>query len=164
MALLGPALLAGTWNISEVAAYYAANPVMALANIPGFVAALIATQGKLERVPFDIPDAETEIVAGSFTEYGGRLLALFRMSIDVEMVVVASILSAIFLPLFSGNAVLGMLFYIIKTLFVVFLLAAMRSAMARLRIEQMVRFCWRVLTPIALAQVLIDVLLKGILK
>jgi NADH-quinone oxidoreductase subunit H len=164
MALLGPALLAGTWNLSEVAAYYAAHPIMALANIPGFAAAVIATQGKLERVPFDIPDAETEIVAGSFTEYGGRLLALFRMSIDVEMVVVASILSAIFIPLFSGNAVLGMLFYIIKTLFVVFLLSAMRAAMARLRLEQMVKFCWRVLTPIALAQVLIDVLLKGILK
>jgi NADH-quinone oxidoreductase subunit H len=164
MALLGPAILAGSWNVSEIAAYYASHPVLAIANIPGFVAALIATQGKLERVPFDIPDAETEIVAGSFTEYGGRLLALFRMSIDVEMVVVASLLSAIFIPLFSGNVWLGMLFYIIKTLFIVFLLSAMRAALARLRIEQMVRFCWRVLTPIALAQIFIDVLLKGILK
>jgi NADH-quinone oxidoreductase subunit H len=163
MAILGPALLTGSWDLSKVAAFYAANPLYAIANIPGFVAALIATQGKLERVPFDIPDAETEIVAGTFTEYGGKLLALFRMSIDIEMVVVASLLSAIFIPLFSDNAWLGMLFYLIKTLFIVFLLAAFRSAMARLRIEQMVRFCWRVLTPLALAQVFIDVLLKGIL-
>lgn len=164
MALLGPAILAGSWSVSGVAAYYAANPAMALANIPGFAAALIATQGKLERVPFDIPDAETEIVAGPFTEYGGRLLALFRMSLDIEMVVVAALLSAVFIPLFSGSALLGMLFFVAKTLFVVFLLAAMRAAMARLRIEQMVSFCWKFLTPLALAQVLIDVLLKGLIK
>jgi len=164
MALLGPAILAGSWSVSGVAAYYAANPAMALVNIPGFAAALIATQGKLERVPFDIPDAETEIVAGPFTEYGGRLLALFRMSLDIEMVVVAALLSAVFIPLFSGSALLGMLFFVAKTLFVVFLLAAMRAAMARLRIEQMVSFCWKFLTPLALAQVLIDVLLKGLIK
>ncbi len=164
MSILGPALLAGTWNISGIAAFYAANPLYAVANIPGFVAALIATQGKLERVPFDIPEAETEIVAGSFTEYGGRLLAIFRMAIDVEMIVVASLLAAIFIPLFSDSVWLGMLFYIIKTMLIVFLLAAFRSVMARLRLEQMVRFCWRVLTPLALAQILIDVLLKGFLK
>ena len=164
MALLGPAILAGSWSVSGVAAYYAANPAMALANIPGFAAALIATQGKLERVPFDIPDAETEIVAGPFTEYGGRLLALFRMSLDIEMVVAAALLSAVFIPLFSGSAILGMLFFVAKTLFIVFLLSAMRAAMARLRIEQMVSFCWKFLTPLALAQVLIDVLLKGLIK
>lgn len=164
MSILGPALLAGTWNLSEIAAFYAANPLYALANIPGFAAALIATQGKLERVPFDIPEAETEIVAGSFTEYGGRLLAIFRMAIDIEMIAVASLLAAIFIPLFSDNVWLGMLFYVIKTLFIVFLLAAFRSVMARLRLEQMVRFCWRVLTPLALVQILIDVLLKGFLK
>jgi NADH-quinone oxidoreductase subunit H len=164
MAILGPAILAGTWNLSEIAAFYAANPLYALANIPGFAAALIATQGKLERVPFDIPEAETEIVAGSFTEYGGKLLAIFRMAIDIEIIVVASLLSALFIPLFSDNVWLGMLFYFIKTLFIIFLLAAFRSVMARLRLEQMVRFCWRVLTPLALVQILIDVLLRGFLK
>lgn len=164
MAILGPALLAGTWSLSGVSAFYAANPIYALVNIPGFVAAMIAAQGKLERVPFDIPEAETEIVAGAFTEYGGRLLALFRMTIDIEMVVVAALVSAIFIPLFSANPWLGFLFFVIKTLFVVFLLALFRSVMARLRIEQMVRFCWRVLTPLALVQILIDLIVKGFVQ
>ena len=53
-------------------------------------------------MPFDIPEAETEIVAGSFTEYSGRLLALFRLAIDIEMVVGASLLAAVFLPFGLG--------------------------------------------------------------
>jgi NADH-quinone oxidoreductase subunit H len=164
MAILAPAMLAGSWDLSQIAAFYAAHPVYALANIPGFVAALIAIQGKLERVPFDIPDAETEIVAGPFTEYGGRLLAMFRMAIDYEVVVVSSLMAAVFIPVFSANIVVGMLLYLAKTLFIVFLLSAIRSIMARLRIEQMVRFCWRVLTPIALVQIVIDVALKGLIS
>ena len=60
--------------------------------------AIVALLGKLEKVPFDIPEAETEIVAGAFTEYSGRLLALFRMAIDMELVVGASLLAAVFLP------------------------------------------------------------------
>lgn len=161
VAILGPALLAGTWSISGIAAFYAANPALALVNIPGFVAAMIAIQGKLERVPFDTPEAETEIVAGAFTEYGSRHLAIFRVAIDMESVVLSSIVSAIYIPLFSANPVLGFLLYIVKTMFIVFLLAAFRSIMARLRIEQMVRFCWMYLTPLAIAQLLIDLIVRG---
>jgi NADH-quinone oxidoreductase subunit H len=164
VAILGPALLAGSWSISDIAAFYAAHPALALANLPGFVAAMIAVQGKLERVPFDSPEAETEIVAGAFTEYGGRHLALFRIAIDMEMVVLASILSAVFIPLFVSNPILGFVIYIAKTLFIVFLLATFRSVMARLRIEQMVRFCWMYLTPLAIAQLLLDLFVKGLVK
>jgi NADH-quinone oxidoreductase subunit H len=163
MAILGPALLANTWSLSGIAAFYAAHPALALVNLPGFAAAMVATQGKLERVPFDTAEAETEIVAGAFTEYGGRHLALFRMAIDMETVVLASIVSAVFLPFFVSNPILGMLLYVVKTLCIVFLLSAFRSVVARLRIEQMVKFCWMYLTPLALAQLLIDVIVKGLI-
>ena len=66
--------------------------------------ALIALLGKLEKVPFDIPDAETEIVGGTFTEYSGKLLAFFRMAIDIEAVVASSLLAAVFLPWGIGPA------------------------------------------------------------
>ncbi len=161
-AILGPALLAGTWSLSGIAQFYAERPLLALVNLPGFAVALIAMQGKLERVPFDTPEAETEIVAGAFTEYGGRHLAIFRVAIDMETVVLASILAAVYIPLFSANPVLGVLFYLIKTMFIVFLLAAFRSVMARLRIEQMVRFCWLYLTPITLGQLLLDLVVRGL--
>ncbi len=165
MALLGPALLTGSWSLSAISEFYMNNPLLALFNIPGFLVALVAVQGKLERVPFDIPEAETEIVGGAFTEYSGRLLAIFRMAIDVEMIVVSAILAAVFLPFFVPSVpLLGFVVFIAKTLFIVFLLALMRTVLARLRIEQMVNFCWKFLTPAALLQILIDLLVKGAVK
>jgi NADH-quinone oxidoreductase subunit H len=164
MAILGPALLAGTWSLSEITEFYRIHPWYALVNIPGLLVALVAAQGKLERVPFDIPDAETEIVAGTFTEYNGKLLALFRMTMDVEMIVLSALLAAVFIPFFvTGNAFLGFLLFVVKTMVIVFLLCLFRTVMARIRIEQMIDLCWRYLAPVALIQILIDLLVKGVL-
>ncbi|HEX3044173.1 MAG TPA: complex I subunit 1 family protein, partial [Bacillota bacterium] len=149
LSLLGPGLLAGTWSLSEINAFFIQHPLYLLFNLVGFGVAIIAVQGKLERVPFDIPEAETEIVAGSFTEFSGRLLGLFRMAIDLEMVVAAALISVIFLGgTFGLHPVLGFVLFIVKTLFVVAILALFRTVMARVRIEQMMRFCWRYLAPI----------------
>jgi NADH-quinone oxidoreductase subunit H len=164
MALLAPSLLAGTWSLSSIAAFYSVHPWLALFNIPALVVSLIAAQGKLERVPFDTPEAETEIVGGTFTEYSGRLLAIFRMAVDVELVVLSALLATVFLPFFTPTLpVLGFILFVVKTLLIVFLLTAMRSVLARLRIDQMVNFCWRYLTPLAMLQVLINLILKGVL-
>ena len=163
VALLAPALLADTWSLSGMTAFYAENPLYILINIPAFVVAIIASQGKLERIPFDIPEAETEIVHGAFVEYTGRLYAIFRMAIDSELVVLASIIAAIFLPFFTGNPFADFGLYIAKTLFILVILAVIRTIMARLRIEQMVSFCWKILMPLALIQLIINLLLKGVL-
>jgi len=164
MSLLGPALLADNWSISGIAAFYYEHPLLSLVNIPGFFVAIIAMQGKLERVPFDIPDAETEIVAGSFTEYSGRFLATFRMGLDIEMVVLVSLVAAVFIPFYMPSGFIpGILIYLVKTLFIVCILSLIRSLMARIRIEQMVNFCWKFLAPLAILQILTDIILKGIL-
>lgn len=164
MALIGPALLTGSWSLSDIAAFYAAKPLYALFNLPGLAIWLLAAQGKLERIPFDTPEAETEIVAGAFTEYTGRPLALFRMVIDMEMVVLSAICAAVFIPLFSSIPILGFVFFLIKTLVVLFVLTLLKAAMARVRVEQMVKFCWLVLMPLALVQLFIDVIAKGFLS
>ena len=87
LALLSPAVLAGSWRLVEIAVFFQNRPLLLLVNIIGFFIALIALQAKLERVPFDIPHAETEIVGGQFTEYSGKKLAFFRLLGDIEMVV-----------------------------------------------------------------------------
>jgi NADH-quinone oxidoreductase subunit H len=164
MALLGPSLLAGSWSVSDIAAFYHLHPLLSLLNLPGLCVSVIAAQGKLERAPFDIPDAETEIVGGTFTEYGGRYLALFRMAIDSEMVVLAALISAVFLPaLLPANPVLGMLVFLVKAALIVFILAIIKTAFARFRIDQMVTFCWKVLAPVSLLQILIDIVAKGVI-
>ena len=115
MALLGPALLAGSWSISGISLFYHQHPALLLVNIPALLVSLVTAQGKLERAPFDIPDAETEIVGGTFTEYSGRLLAMFKMTLNTELVVVAALIAAIFFPLFiGGNAIVGFLLFLVK--------------------------------------------------
>lgn len=161
LSILAPAMLAGTWSISEITAFYAQRWWLTPVNIIGFIVAMVALLGKLERVPFDIPEAETEIVAGTFTEYGGRFLGLFRLCVDVEMIVGTSLVAAIFLPFgLEGPPWLGFLIYVAKVEVLILLISFMRTIMARLRIDQMVDFCWKYLAPIAFLQLIINLLLK----
>jgi NADH-quinone oxidoreductase subunit H len=126
---------------------------------------LVALLGKLEKVPFDIPEAETEIVAGTFTEYSGRLLAIFRLAINFETVVAASLLAAVFLPWgFNLPAGIAFLVYLLKVTFIIFLVSLARSVFARLRIDQMIAFCWKYLAPLAFLQIAFNLLIKGLIS
>lgn len=164
IAVLAPSLLANTWSISGMAAYYSAHPWLWPVNLIGFGVALVALLGKLERVPFDIPEAETEIVAGIFTEYSGRRLAFFRLAIDCEAIVGASLLVAVFLPVGLGlNPWLGFVIYLAKVLAIVGILALARTVFARLRIDQMIDFCWKYVAPIAFLQVVINLVVRELI-
>jgi len=161
LAVLSPALLAGSWRLAEIAAFYRQHPLLILPNLIGFAVALVCVQAKLERTPFDIPHAETEIVGGTFTEYSGKKLAFFRLMTDIEMVVSAGLLATVFLGGFGGGVFLGFLQFIGKTLTVVFLLSLMRAVTGRIRIDQVVSFAWKYLAPLAVLQLLIVIFIKG---
>ncbi len=163
LSILAPAMLADTWSLSEMSVYFSTHPWAILFNLAGFVIAIIALLGKLEKVPFDIPEAETEIVAGAFTEYSGRLLAIFRLAVDMELVVGASLLAAVFLPFgLNYGPAAGFALYIVKVLFVIGLISLARTIVARLRIDQMINFCWKVIAPLAFLQFIADLILKGV--
>jgi NADH-quinone oxidoreductase subunit H len=164
LAVLGPCLLAGTWSLSKLTVFFQSHPWLLLANAVGFGVALVSLLGKLEKVPFDIPEAETEIVAGSFTEYSGRFLAFFRLSFDIEMITGASLLAAVFLPFGLGSGpVIGFVLFLLKVFLIIAAIAFIRSMVARLRIDQMISLCWKVFAPVAFGQVLVNLVLKGIL-
>jgi NADH-quinone oxidoreductase subunit H len=164
LSVLSVGLLADTWSLKDMTAFYIAHPAYMLFNLIGFFVAGISLLGKLEKVPFDIPEAETEIVAGTFTEYSGRLLALFRMAIDIECVVGSALIAAVFLP-FGLNLVPIAAFglFLVKVFAVIFVLAVLRTIFARMRIDQMMNFCWKVLAPLALLQIFINLLVKGLI-
>ncbi|MBE3131822.1 MAG: NADH-quinone oxidoreductase subunit H [Acidobacteria bacterium] len=164
LAVLSPAILADSWRLAEIAAFYQAKPLLLLTNLLGFIVAVIAVQAKLERTPFDIPHAETEIVGGTFTEYSGKKLALFRLTFDIELVISSGLLAAVFLGGFPGGAVVGFLHFVVKTLFVIFLLSLLRALTSRIRIDQVVSFAWKYLAPLAVLQLLVTILLKGLLS
>lgn len=165
MAILAPAILAHSWRLSAVTAFYSEHPHYALFNLIAFGVTLIALQGKLERVPFDLPEAETEIVGGTCTEYSGRLLGFLRLAIDIETVVCCSLIAAVFMPFGLGlGGIAGFIFYLIKVFAILFLLSLFRTVFARLRIDQMVDFCWKWVAPAALLQLLISLILSGVLR
>lgn len=163
LSVMSSALLAGTWSLSELTAFYVAHPGYWAFNLVGFVIALVALLGKLEKVPFDIPEAETEIVAGYLTEYSGRIYAFMRLTLNVEMIVGASLLAAVFLPwgLDRGPAV-GLALYAAKVLIITLLLTLIRSALARLRIDQMIDFCWKYVSTAAFLQIIATLVIKGV--
>ena len=162
MAVLAPGILASSWTFSEVINFYSANGFLFLVNIIGFGVALVAVQGKLEKVPFDIPEAETEIVAGTFTEYTGPLYAYFKLAMNIQTIAVAALLAAVFMPFgYNSGFILGLLIYLIKIAFIIALLAVIRTIFARIRMDQMIRFCWQYLAPLALLQIAINIILKA---
>ena len=155
LALLGPAIVAGSWSIKEISTF-AESHWMIFTQPVGFFIALIGLMGKLELPPFDAPEAETEIVAGALTEYSGRGLALFHIGKSVELVVAVSLVTAFYLG-GIGNPV----FFLAKTLVIVLLMAMLQAMLTRLRIDQTVGMWWRFGALLALCQILILVLLKG---
>ena len=164
ISILAPALLANTWSLEGMTVFYTAHPWYWLFNLLGFFISLVAMLGKLEKVPFDIAEAETEIVAGTLTEYSGRLLGLFKLALDIEVIVGASLLAAVFLPFGLGlNAAVGFILYIVKVLFIISLMSLARTVFARMRIDQMMMLCWKYIAPLAFLQLLLSLLLKGVL-
>ncbi len=137
LAMLGPAIVAGSWQISEITAY--TNHHWLLLTQPlGFLVALIGLMGKLEMPPFDAPEAETEVVAGALTEYSGRGLALFRLGKVVEMVIGLTLIAAFYL-----GGVTNPLFFLLKTLVLLLGVVGLQTLFARLRIDQTVGIWWR---------------------
>jgi NADH-quinone oxidoreductase subunit H len=155
LALLGPAIAAGSWRISEVNGYAQGHLWMIATQPLGFLVALIGLMGKLELPPFDAPEAETEIVSGALTEYSGRGLAFFRLGRDVELLVGLTLISAFYL---GGLA--NPLQFLAKTLGLLLVTAGLQSLFARLRIDQTVGLWWRAGAVLALVQLLVLIALK----
>lgn len=137
LALLGPAMVAGSLQINEIMTYSSQHWLIFSQPI-GFIVVLVGLMGKLEIPPFDSPEAETEIVAGALTEYSGRGLALFRLGQWVELVVGLTLVAAFYL-----GGIHNPLDYLIKTLLSLLFIVTLQTSMTRLRIDQTVGLWWR---------------------
>jgi len=155
MALLGPAIAAGSWQISQVDAYAQGHWWLVLTQPVGFLVALVGLMGKLELPPFDSPEAETEIVAGPMTEYSGRGWALFRIGRDVELLVGLTLMAAFYLGGLDNP-----IEFVLKTGGLLLVTAALQSLFCRLRIDQTVGMWWRIGILLALAQLFLLVFMR----
>lgn len=162
LALLTPAIMAGSWSVTDIVAWQQQNLWIVFFQPIGFVVALIGLQAKLERTPFDIPEAETEIVAGPWTELTGRRLAVMDLTLDIALVVGSALIAALFLggpslpwtlsPVWL-NTIAGFLLFLVKTLAVLLVISSIKVATGRIRIDQLNDIGWKYIASAALVQV-----------
>ena len=156
LALLGPAIAAGSWQISEINAYAHAHPWDILVfQFFGLAVTMIGLMGKLELPPFDAPEAETEIVAGAMTEYSGRGFALFRLGKTVELIITLTLVASFYL-----GGVTNPIEFLLKTLGILLVMAVLQSLFARLRIDQTVGLWWRLGALLALVNILVGIFIR----
>ncbi len=152
LALIGPAIVAQSWQINQVMVCCQVNWVLFSQPI-GFVVALVGLMGKLEMPPFDAPEAETEIVAGALTEYSGRGLALFKLGKGVELVVGLTLIAGFYM-----GGVANPIAFAWKTAVLLSLMIALHALLTRLRIDQTVGLWWRVGAMAVLGQWIVIIL------
>ncbi len=157
LAMVGPAMATGSLSISTIVYWQQSSLSWMVWLQPiGFAVLVICLLAELEFVPFDIPEAETEIVAGWRTEFSGRRLALLRLGKDLELVLASALIASLYL----GGAqqawlVPPVIMFLIKTVFVILLFSLLRAVFARFRIDQMVSGMWKYLVPLAILQVIL---------
>ncbi|MFQ6007832.1 MAG: NADH-quinone oxidoreductase subunit NuoH [Candidatus Zixiibacteriota bacterium] len=125
-----------------------------------FITYIIAATAEVNRTPFDIPEAEQELVAGYNVEYSGMKFAMFFLAEFVNMFTVSAIATTLFLGGWNGPLLPSWLWFLLKTLGVVLLLMLFRWTYPRLRVDQLMEFAWKYLVPITFA----NLILAGIFK
>jgi len=120
-----------------------------------FVIFLISIAAECKRVPFDIPEAEGELVAGFHTEYSGMRFGLFFVGEYINIIVLGGLAATFFLGGWRGPLLPPPAWFFLKVLGFAFLFIWMRGTLPRLRYDQLMHFGWKVLTPLALLNILV---------
>ena len=128
---------------------------------------LICATAETNRAPFDLPEAESELVAGFHTEYGGMRFALFFLAEYSNMLIVATVATTLFfggwkpLPFLGFLPVPGLIWFFAKTYVLIFVVIWVRWTFPRLRFDQLMNFCWKIMIPVALLHLIVY---AGIIK
>lgn len=163
MSVLGIILLTGSLNLNEIVEAQK-NGWFIIWQPIAFIVFLIASTAELNRVPFDLPEAESELVAGFHVEYSGFRWAFFMLAEYVYFFAMASLTTVLFLggwlPLPFLEFIPGAVWFALKFTAVIFILVWFRVTFPRLRADQLMEFGWKVLLPVALANIFLTALLK----
>jgi len=153
LAMIGPAISAGSLSVSTIVDWQIRGVWNIFIQPIGFAVLTICLMAHLQKVPFDIPEAESEIVSGWIVEFSGKKLALIRLAKDFEFVLASSLIVSLFLGGPYGPWYISPITYLAKFLLCVLMLSNLRAAFARYRIDHLLAGAWKYLTPLVLLQI-----------
>ena len=155
------------WQVSSIQSFLAAPTLpgimLGLVMLIGFVIYAVCLLAELEMRPFDMSEAETEIVHGWQVEFSGVKLALLNSGHNIKLVLAAGLLTSLYLGGPTGPVLPPVVWFIIKTTVCVMILSNLSALFARFRIDQMVDGAWKYLVPLAVLQVMATVALSGVI-
>ena len=154
LSVLGVVIMAGTLSLTDIVAAQSDTIWYAVPQFVGLLVFLFAGTAETARAPFDLPEAEQELVAGYHTEYGGMRFGLYSMSEYINLITLSALCVTVFLggwhgPGWDGATWAGPVWFLLKLVILLFVFIWMRTTLPRLRYDQLMRFGWKVLLPIA---------------
>ncbi|WP_297853528.1 NADH-quinone oxidoreductase subunit NuoH [Meiothermus sp.] len=170
ISLLAPVLLVGSLNLREIVEWQHQNGWLILYALPAFAIFLLTSMAEAARTPFDLPEAEQELVSGYNTEYSSIKWALFQMAEYIHLITASALIPTLFLggwrmpgfleqlPLIGGLFALPYLWMFVKIALFLFFFIWVRGTLFRLRYDQLMVFSWGRLFPLALAWFLLSAL------
>jgi NADH-quinone oxidoreductase subunit H len=159
LSVLGVVLMAGSLSLVDIAVEQQATIWYAGPQFVGLVVFFIAGVAETNRPPFDLPEAETELVAGYHTEYSGMRFGLFSMAEYINMITLSGLAVTLFFGGWGGPFLPGPVWFILKLAGFLFLFMWMRATLPRLRYDQLMRFGWKVLLPVATLNAVVTAIL-----
>ncbi len=161
LCLVGVMMLAGSANLSEIVSAQSGGNWFILTQPVAFVVFPVGIFAETNRVPFDLPEAETELVAGYATEYSGIRFGLFFMAEYAGMFMMSALGVVCFFGGWSGPGFLpGIVWFILKVWAFIFLFFWVRATFPRYRYDQLMSLGWKLFIPLALANIVITALIK----
>jgi NADH-quinone oxidoreductase subunit H len=155
LSLIGPFLLTGTLSLRGITEWQQNNTWLILVQAPAFILFLIAGIAETNRAPFDLPEAESELVGGFFTEYSGFRFSLFFLGEYVAMLVISAVAATVFLGGPAGPFLPGPIWLLLKIAGFIFLYFWLRATLPRFRYDQLMGLAWKLLLPLALLNILV---------
>ena len=154
LSLMGVVLLAGSFSLGTIVE--AQKKVwFVVPQFPGFVLFLIAGLAETRRIPFDLPEAESELIAGYHSEYSGMKFGMFFVGEYMGITLISGMIAVLFLGGWLGPVLPGVLWFLIKTFLFIAFFILLRAALPRPRFDQLMSWGWKVMLPLALANLLL---------
>jgi NADH-quinone oxidoreductase subunit H len=154
LSLMGTVLLAGSFDLVKIVE--AQRRVwFVVPQLLGFILFFVAGVAETRRLPFDLPEAESELVAGFHAEYSGMKFGLFFVGEYLGVVLISAMISVLFFGGWLGPWLPPVVWLLVKTFFFIGLFILLRAALPRPRFDQLMAFGWKVMLPLALANLLV---------